>query len=179
MKLKDIIPNLLDVYFRRPVFCDAIFITIFWIISLYFSLLLKKINVPLIIAFDKPSSLSYLSNLVSTDITLAGFIVAALTILITVKSSVTAKGYRDANNAMEYLFSTKNYTYIVDVFIKSIIELFIIFIALYVGWLFSGNLNEKLIYRILIFSTFGIIISTGRVLYALFAVLRLENLPKL
>lgn len=167
-----------DFYFKKPILWDAIVVVLLWVISLNISYLLSNLNLPLIKVLDKGTLLNYLSNLVETNVTLAGFIIAALTILVTVKSSLKARGYEDAENALEYIFSTKHYASIIKVFVKSISELVLILIILYVVWLVSENINEKNIYRVLIFSTFGLLTSLLRSLFVLFNVLSLENINR-
>lgn len=167
--VKKALNKLGDFYFKIPILCDFVLILILWVLSLY-------VSCPLIKVLDKEALLNYLSNLVATSVTLAGFIIAALTILVTVKSSLKARGFEDAENALEYIFSTKHYECIIKVFIRSIIELVLILIALYVVWLVSENIQENNLYRILIFSTFGVLTSLLRSLFVLFKVLSLETL---
>lgn len=163
-----------DWYFSFPIFVDFGILALLWIVSRYNTAYgLIKINI-----FSRDHALTYLAYIVSANATLAGFIIAALTILITVKSNTTARGFRDAKNALEYLFSTEHYYHVVSVFTGAIVELFIFFIILYGSWLLEGNLGDKTIYRILLFSTIGIITSVFRVLYTLFKVLRLERLER-
>lgn len=168
-----------DFYFAKPVLFDLIAVAIMASFNYFITPLLANIGVPLVGIFDKNTSLNYLSNITSANATLGGFIIAALTILITVKSSLKARGFLDAENAMEYLFSTENYQNIVQVFIKAIAELFIILVILYLTWFLSGNLSEKLLFLIIVYSTYGIFSSVFRVLFTLFSVLRLENLTRI
>ena len=166
--------TVIDCYFRIPVCIDFIILIILWILSTHTA----DSGMLHIIIFKRPDALTYLAYIVSGDITLAGFIIAALTILITVKSNTTARGYRDAKNALEYLFSTEHYYPIVRVFTGAIIQLFMFFIILYGAWLLQGNLEDKTIYRVLLFSTLGIVSAVFRVLYTLFKVLKLERLER-
>src|SRR5882724_7630666 len=110
--------KIIDFYLGKPLICDVIIIILLWIVSYQLPpFLINLIKIP-----EKQIELNYISSLISISVTLAGFIIAALTILITVKSSLKARGYEDAENALEYIFSTKHYKSIIQVFINSIIE---------------------------------------------------------
>lgn len=169
---------IIDFYFSNPILCDFILITILGIFGLFVYPYLIQFGFPIIKIFSREVALNYMSYLTSATVTLIGFIIAALTILITVKSSLKARGFEDAKNAMEYLFSTDTYHHIVEIFIKSIVELFILFVVLYISWLVEGNLVDKCFYFILSLSTFGVFTAVFRVLYTLFSVLKLEKLPR-
>ena len=169
---------LIDFFLDSPLLFDSIMLPLLWVLSLYIPDLLMKLNLPAIKVFDKNTALTYMAYITSANVTLTGFIIAALTILITVKSSLKARGFTDAANAMEYIFSTDHYFNIVTVFVKSIVELFALFILLYGVWLLSGNISDKCFYRILILATIGIITAVFRVLFTLFSVLNLERLKR-
>ena len=127
---------------------------------------------------DKAQQLNVLSNLIGTTVSLAGFILAALTIIVTFKSNLKVKGFEDSNNALEYFFSTNNYKNIVEVFKKSITELVIIFIVLYLIWLSSTNLSCNVLGNFLLGSVIGTITSIVRALYVLFNILNFQFLER-
>lgn len=136
------------------------------------------LDLPAIKHLKKTDELTYIAYLSSSGVTLAGFIIAALTIVISVKSSLKSKGFEESENAMHYILSTHHYKKIVKTFIDSIIELISVFIFLYITWLFSENISEKNIFKAISISTFGIIAPTFRSVLVLFTVLNLEHLKK-
>ena len=166
-KLDDVI----DGYFASPVFFDLAIIAVTILINRLFPI------IPFML-LDKAQQLNVLSNLIGTTVSLAGFILAALTIIVTFKSNLKVKGFEDSNNALEYFFSTNNYKNIVEVFKKSITELVIIFIVLYLIWLSSTNLSCNVLGNFLLGSVIGTITSIVRALYVLFNILNFQFLER-
>lgn len=167
----------IDRYFNKPIITDiSCAVIVVLLESLLISPLFTKFNLPYIHVLEKEESTNYLSNLISTSISLTGFIIAALTIMVTVKSSLKARGYEDSPNALEYLFTTRHYKSIIKTFKDSIIELLIASIALYITWLVFKNLNSLTIQRILFSTTLCCTMALLRSIYILFTVLGLEFL---
>ena len=160
--------KLLDIYFKSPLIIDIIIIIIFWCISTYKPISTVELT-------EKINHLNILSNLIETNVSLAGFILAALTIIVTFKSNLTAKGIEDSDNALELILSSKHYEKIVSVFKGALLEFVLCFLALYFFWSIADNLSITIIYRVEIC---GIVI-TGlaiiRSLFILFAILGLQN----
>ena len=168
MKLID---KILDRYFAHPILLDGMLSTAVWVVSKNFAWFKFKFA-------DKAAQQNVLSNLISTDVSLAGFILAALTIIVTFKSNLRAKNIEEADNAQELIFSSKHYDSIVKVFRKSIIELVLCFILLYTMWLCSENLSIAAIHRV---NTLGVLITSltiGRSLFILFMILDLSKYKK-
>lgn len=170
--------NLIDFYFHNPFLSDIIVIVLSLLMNGLCVIVFSKLHIPLIEEIDKTSAITFIATLCSISVTLAGFIIAALTILITVKSSLTARGFEDATNALEYVLSTKHYKNIIQVFINSIVELVALFVLLVSFWLILKSVNSNVIAKTLFALTYGIIAAIFRSLYILFSVLRLENLKR-
>jgi hypothetical protein len=169
---------ILDKYFFTPIRYDFIMVVVLLIVEYLLEIIWVKYNLPKIKILDRATELNYISSLISGSIALAGFMVAALTIFITVKASLKARGIEDAENALDIIFSTGHYKTIIAVFKHTIVELIAIFILLYLAWIYSANLSDLFIFKIAISSVFIIALSVTRSLYILFAILGLENYKK-
>lgn len=163
-----LINSVIDRYFAYSLICDTFMVAAIWLINLYFSVF----NITLT---DKSTQLGILSNLIGTNISLAGFILAALTIIVTFKSNIKIKGLKEAQNALELIFSSKHYDNIVAVFKKAIIELVVCSLILYILWVYSDNLNIITINRANVSGIFVTAVTILRSLYILFAALGLEK----
>lgn len=165
MKLK---AKILDFYFKMPVVIDIIITVAIWCISKYKPLFTIKLS-------DKTNQLNVLSNLIGTNVSLAGFILAALTIIVTFKSSLKAKGIEDSDNALELILSSKHYEKIVVVFKNALLEFVLCFITLYFFWTISDNLSIATIYRVDITGIVLTALTIIRSLFILFVILKLEK----
>lgn len=160
--------KLTDKYLAFPIGCDIILSGVIWWLSKYYPIFyITNIN--------RANEINILPNIINTDVSLAGFILAALTIIVTFKSSLKVKGVEDATNALELIFSTHHYENIIGVFKKSLIEFIICFVLLFMAWSLEGNLSTNTIYRInitgIILTSFAII----RSLFILFVILGLSK----
>lgn len=165
MKLKT---KILDFYFKMPVVIDILITAVIWFVSKYKPLFAIKLS-------DKTNQLNVLSNLIGTNVSLAGFILAALTIIVTFKSNLKAKGIEDSDNALELILSSKHYEKIVVVFKNALLEFVLCFIGLYFFWTISDNLSIATIYRVDITGIVLTALTIIRSLFILFVILRLEK----
>jgi len=158
----------IDTYFSYPILFDIVLAAIVWICSANFSIIDFKL-------VDKTNQINILPYIISADVSLAGFILAALTIIVTFKSNLKAKGIEDADNALEMIFSSKHYESIIKVFKKSLVEFVLCFTVLFFVWASTDNFNIKTINKIIVtgilLTSFAII----RSLYVLFVVLDLDK----
>jgi inner membrane protein involved in colicin E2 resistance len=106
---------------------------------------------------------------------LAGFILAALTIIVSFRSNIACKKAEDANTPLELIFSTDNYHKIINVFKSAIIELTIAFLALYIVWVISENLKPEHILQANVYGGLLIFLSLSRTLFILFLVLKMDK----
>lgn len=164
----NILAKILDKYLAYPILCDLSIVSAIWYLSKNFALFNFVLT-------DKSNQINIIPYIISADVSLAGFILAALTIIVTFKSNIQSKRMNDATNALELIFSSKHYSKIVQVFRKSLVELVICFIFLFCAWLSTDNFSIATINRI---NVTGIIITTlaiSRSLFILFMVLDLEK----
>ena len=165
MKIKNFI---IDNYLKIAILADIAICIVSWLISKYYPIFAISLE-------NKSTQLSILANLISTNISLAGFILAALTIIVTFKSNLESKGIAIQSNALELIFSTKHYDNIVSVFKKAIIEFTICFIFLYFSWALSDSIKLIDVYRI---NICGIIITSLTISRSLFILSIILDLGK-
>lgn len=139
--------RILNIYIKRPLFWDIV--TTIALCFLYY-LLLSKFSFSL--NFDKDIIASILSDLISTSISLAGFVLASLTIIVTFKDNISQKieannnqntsnsniTAKSSSSGIALLFSSKHYGRIVGVFTWAVfiyLGLFLIlsFLKLFIG----------------------------------------------
>lgn len=166
-----VIAYIIDKYFAIPIIIDTVVVSIIWLLSMSHPILIFN-------SLERINQINILPNIISTDVSLAGFILAALTIIITFRSNLQAKGMEKATNALELILSSPHYLSIITVFKKSLIEFCICFICLFLFLASVDSFSTITIYRT---NITGIII-TGlailRSLYILFTIMGLSEEKK-
>lgn len=160
--------KVIDYYYKRPLLIDFLFLALVWFFSNHISLF--KFVYP-----DQLNSLNLISSLIGTMISLAGFILAALTIIVTFKSSLIAKGMDEATNAMELLFASRHYKSIVKVFKDSITEFLCYSLSAYSIWQSYANFPEIVLGKIVMSLIILVALNVLRSLYMLFRILSLDH----
>lgn len=168
----------IDGYLLKPIRYDIAIIATILIIECLIEYFFIKNDLPLLKIVDRVTEISFISSLISATVALAGFMVAALTIFVTVKASLKVRGIEDAENAMQIIFSTDHYKEILRIFKDTIVELIILLIVIYLGWMCSANFSDIVLSRLIFASVFAITMSISRSLYILFQVLDLESYKK-
>jgi hypothetical protein len=165
-----IVTFLLDFYLDFSLACDIVFASLIFIVPHRF--ICVKI-------LTEENFLDLLSNLVSTCVSLAGFMITALTVVVTFKSSIVAKGLQDATNALELIVSSKLYPKIVNVYTGAILEFLLLTIILYFVWIFFKNIDSD-IFRLKTVTAAVLCtgLAFGRSLYILVKVLKAEQTSK-
>lgn len=162
--MKKIKLAVLDIYLFLPITFDLIIAGIVWYVGKCHPVF--KVEIP------KQETLgNMIGNLIGIDISLAGFILTALTIIVSLKSNVLSKS-EDLLSPMETLFSGAHYDLIVSTFKKAIIELSICSGLLYVAWLFDGTEMVDFWFRVVISAILCSALAVLRSLYVLFEILR-------
>jgi hypothetical protein len=158
--------KILDKYYNFTFIIDILIILIIWLISKY----CPFIN----IVVERSNLLEIISSIIDTSVALSGFILAALTIIITFKSSIKAKGFEKATSAFEMILSSKHYKDIVISFKNSLIELVVIFIALYWSWVYFTNIDSWYLLNIICSAISILSLAISRSLYLLFYIISTE-----
>lgn len=128
--------------------------------------------------FDIIVQSNILNSLIGTSVSLAGFILAALTIIVSFRSNIACKKPEDAGPPLELIFSTDNYHKIINVFKSAIIELTMAFVGLYIVWILSENLTPEHILQANVYGGLLIFLSLVRTLFILFLVLKMDKKSK-
>ncbi len=118
------------------------------------------------------------SNLIATSVSLSGFILAALTIIVTFKSSIKAKlsdSEFEKLNGLELILSSKHYITIIELFKQVLYELVFVFILLSYFWLFQQEFTNTAIYYSLVYATLAISLALTRTIIVLFKILILDK----
>ncbi|QKG57023.1 hypothetical protein GKZ68_10520 [Hymenobacter sp. BRD128] len=157
--------RILDSYLRHSLKCDiAISIVIVGVLHFWAG------RLPLS-SFERGS---VISSLAGTAVSLAGFILAALTIIVTFRANVASKGIMESMSGMEIIFNGPAYRDIVGVFKGAIIGLVICTLVLYLGMIFGANLPLRWISLLSVVGLIEIILSITRCLYILFRVVEID-----
>lgn len=135
----------MDIYIKRPLFWDLIIIVIVLFIKYLVSYIFPILSLP-----KQEALASIYSDLIGTTISLAGFVLASLTIIITFKDNINHKEIlRKAENkeeitGIELIFSSKHYGRIVGVFSWACLIFLILFLFVIVLKLSQAFLNENI-----------------------------------
>src|SRR5690554_4417461 len=103
------IKNIVDQYLYYALFIDIIVILLIWLGNSYFSIFDFAV-------IDNETNIEIVSNLIGASITLAGFVLASLTIIVAIRSNVKTKRPEEAETPLELFFSVGTYKTIVKVF---------------------------------------------------------------
>jgi len=160
--------NFIDFYLKHPIWLDSLLVIVLFFTN-YF---VPKVFT---IKYGIDTQLNILSSLIGTSVSLAGFILAALTIIVAFKSNIASKIAQEASNPLELLFSTSNYSKVVKVFKDAIIELTVVFIGLYVIWVMLENFSSSTLLNSNIYGALLIFLAVLRTLFVLFLVLDLDG----
>lgn len=171
--MRKVLIKIFDLYLLCPILSDLAFFLLIFGCNMKYSIF-------------KVSSLSenngwlqdIYSNLISTSISLAGFILAALTIIVTFRSSVKAKLSDEEFqklNGLELILSTDHYKNILKAFKTAMFELIMVFVILLYFWLFQMDFNKQVPFYVLIYAGLAIALSTMRTLLVLFKILFIDK----
>ena len=167
--MKKLRNKILDFYLKFPLISDGVLVFILYILH-------NKVSFLNFTLTDKNNQLNILSNLIGTSVSLSGFILAALTIIVTFKSNIKAKMIEESANPLEMIFSSIHYPNIVRAFRIAISEFSVCFIVLYIFWASSDNFSIHTINLIICSGILIISMTILRSLLVLFKILVMENI---
>ena len=153
--------KILNAYFKHPILFDVA------IAAAFIAFIYYKQD---IFAFKKITDniQNVVSNIISTIVSFAGFILASLTVIVTVKANIKSKPEQSANAMELLLLSTGNYKKIISVFRDAIVELVLCLAILYVLWLPVIGLTVQHLLYLSIYGISVILLTLVRTLYILF-----------
>ena len=157
--------RLSDFYLEWPLFGDAVIAG---------SLVLFLHKTAKLIPLDASSPETVLNSLAGTAISLAGFILTGLTIIVSIRANLTAKGLKDVYSGVELLFNSTHYEKVVRVFKQAIQGLVIGAIVAYGTIFFTERITERhaLLIGAVVLVEIGM--ALWRCLFVLFAIIQLE-----
>lgn len=161
------IRSIVDSYLNYAFIIDLIMMTLIWTLNNFSLIEIKYLN--------RNNYIDIISNIISAAVSLAGFILASLTIIVAIRSNIANKNPEHAKNPLELFFSVGTFKTIVKVFKISIIELIICFIVSYSIWLISENLSLECINKTIVLLIYLMSLSTIRSLFVLFLLIDSEN----
>ena len=162
------IRNLTDNYLNYAFIIDLIIITIIWVLN-------SKLSWIEIKYLNKETYINIISNIISASVSLAGFMLASLTIIVAIRSNIANKNPEHAKSPLELFFSIGTFKTIVKVFKISIIELILCFIISYIVWIISRNISIESVHKTIISLLYLMSLSTIRSLFVLFLLIDIEN----
>ncbi|MFC4232160.1 hypothetical protein ACFOW1_09675 [Parasediminibacterium paludis] len=176
--------KLIELYLKSPILVDSFVSIIFFAVSRYKPLFIIK-NI------DKVNQLNIVSTLIGTCVSLAGFILAALTIIVTFKANIDSKRIETrcssdnneqlkVNNnfqsALHLLFSSQRYyNGIVEVFKGALKEFVLVFVVLYLSWVNSDSIKAGTFYGLTQVAVLAVALTITRSLGILFLILKAED----
>lgn len=167
--------NLLDKYIKRPLLYDFIFVIIIVICKHFFCYKnVLCLNIPL------DTLKSMISDIISTTISLAGFILASLTIIVTFKDNINHKETytktekKEDLTGMELLFTSKHYKRIVGVFSWACIIFLSIFFVISFLKLFLDKIKTDYILDIIIITFIILSATIFRCLLILHSIIKIQ-----
>lgn len=158
----------LDFYINNALFFDSLIIIILWATNSYMSVFDFEIA-------DKSNNLNIVSDTISASISLAGFILASLTVIASIRSNITNRQPDATRNPLELFFSDANYSRIIQVFKDAIIELVLVFIISYSIWISQENFVNYTILKWIISAVIIIFLSVSRTLLILFTIIKIDR----
>lgn len=167
--------KLLDKYIKHPLLYDLIIVSLF---ILGKHILSSKNIISITIPIDTLKSI--VSDIISTTISLAGFILASLTIIVTFKDNINHKEIYNKIEAkneltgMELLFTSKHYKRIVGVFSWSCIIFLTIFFLTSIVKLFLDRIDKDHIFDIIILSFITLSATIFRCLLILHKIIKIQ-----
>lgn len=160
--------TLVDNYLNYAFTIDALLIFLY----LWF---FNKFSFVTIIYNSKNSNLEILGNIIGASVSLAGFILASLTIIVAIRSNISNKLPEQSKSPLELFFSIGTFTTIVKVFKIAITELILCFIISYIVWTISENVTNEFIFKTIIILIFLMSVSTIRSLFVLFLLINSDT----
>ncbi|MBP5982256.1 MAG: hypothetical protein KA734_00930 [Fluviicola sp.] len=165
-KSKKALLKMLDFYLKFPVLLDIALV----ILISSCTLILK--NKGILRDFDVERLKSISSDLISTSISLAGFVLAALTIIVTFKDSATGKSSTDGKSTF---FNSGKYFDLVKVFYSAALVLIFTFVILSTIKISDIFKNLKIEQYVILGALILICTSVLRSLILLFQIIKLQK----
>ena len=161
-----------NIYLKYPIFGDVLVIVVLWTLKYFFSVCCYNY-------LNEESIKDLFGNIIGTSISLAGFVVAALTIVVTLKSAIKISEDNENKSAIELALFGTYYHQIVGIFRYAVIEMVIVIAFLYAFWLLPSDFFNSTNYTLIaICAVFCILTTIFRTLYVVFKIIEVDQIPK-
>jgi len=163
--------SLSNLYLRWPIFWDIVF-------GVVTALIVRQFLGFSPAKFKLSDLQDIQQSFIDTSISLAGFILAVLTIIVTFKANVGYKKIEETETSMDLLFNSEVYFTIVNLLKWTILELVINACVLYYFRIFNNYFLEEINLSVLILTFYLIFGAIFRSLYVMFIVVNLDAKKK-
>jgi len=154
----------LDQYLKFSVLSDFILG-----IAIFTTLYLLKHNISDFVSSNQENNYLYL---ISSNVSLAGFVIAALTIIITFKANTSYKKVEEFTKGTDLIFNTTIYPLIIKVFVIAIFEFIIVVLLLFITNVFSHKIDSYTLASVFIGFLSISLLTTFRVIAVLFFIIK-------
>lgn len=158
------------IFFEYGIFVDIPIIVLFAFFQ-------NKVSSFLLILSNREDIKDITNTFIGTCVSIGGFSLAALTIIITIRSNVMAKVDTKPVNALESLFQSTAYFKITRIFKHIILEQVVSALALFITWLYFGY-KSNIHFCVLLICSYILSVTIFRLLYILFFVIETEKIKK-
>ena len=159
----------IDLYLKIPILFDMFFTCT--LVSVFLILQREKV----IIQLNQDIIKSLYSDLITTSITLAGFVLASLTIIVTFKDTIS--GNNKNLNGRYLFFKSEHYLPTVKIFFRSSIVLLFIFLLLSITKIINNCIPVELSNFIILGTLLMISMTILRSLLLLLQIIKIQNQP--
>ena len=160
--------KVIDFYLGYPVLTDLL--TLIILQFLYF-----KKHTNLTLGLKENELFEAMSNITNISVSLSGFILAALTIIIAFRANIRLKDPEESLNALELIFNTSHYRTITSVFRWSLIELCFWSILSHFTFIYHTFLNYSFFENVFVSTSIILFMALIRSLFTLFIIISLDH----
>ncbi len=164
---------ILDRYIKRPLLYDLIIILV--ILGVLY-LILNKLEVD--VTSSKDDIKSTITDVIGTSISLAGFVLASLTIIVTFKDNITHKEIsapsQNPQTSIGLLLSSKHYKTIVGIFTWAAFIFLGLFLLISVVKAFASHIEAKALFYLSLWAVLLTAFTIFRSLLVLYNVIQLQ-----
>ena len=161
--------RLLDKYIKRPLLYDSVCVCLMVFVN---EVLIRRSYSLFILEIDTLESL--LNELISSSVSIGGFVIAALTIILTLKDNLKAKEGSFPISSLEILFNSKHYKRVVRVFYWASLIFVIAFFYFSILAILWPNFQEKLAMYLILAGLWTIVMAVLRCLLILQAIIEIQ-----
>lgn len=163
---------MLDTYFKNPLLWDYILSTLFTLIAWYF------VSIQIVTIPKEEHLYSIVSDMSTISLTMAGFILTLLTVLISFKSAnkIDKQQVKDDDKVFDLFFASKLYFQTITILKNAIKSLTLIAILGYILKLTLNKNNYSILYFFCVFAIIIILLTLWRSILILTNIVRMQEI---